>query len=42
MHETSKDYFIFCLDQFANTGDELLNILDAIKVGAIQYHNEED
>ena len=42
MHETSKDYFISCLDRFANTGNELLDILDAIETGAIQCHIEED
>lgn len=42
MIQTRKNFFIAILDQFANTGDELLNILDAIESGAIQYHNEED
>jgi hypothetical protein len=42
MHETPKDYFISCLDQFATTGNELLDILDAIETGAIQCHIEED
>jgi hypothetical protein len=42
MFQTRKDFFISRLDQFAETGNELLQILDAIKTGAIQCHIEEN
>ena len=42
MTQTRKEFFIQVLDQYANTGNELLQLLDAIETGAIQCHIEED
>lgn len=35
---SKKQFYVSVLDQFANTGDELLALLDAIETGAVEYY----
>jgi hypothetical protein len=41
MIQTRKDFFISCLDQFANNGDELLQVLDDIVNGEVECFLED-
>lgn len=41
MITTRKEFFIAVLDQFANTGNELLQILDDIESGEVQCFLED-
>jgi hypothetical protein len=35
---SKKQFYVSILDQFANTGDELLALLDAIETGAVSQY----
>jgi hypothetical protein len=38
---TRKEFFIQLLDQFANTGNELLQVLDDIESGEVECYLED-